>query len=728
MKFKKMLVLLGMILVIGAILAACSGNETTPAPDATAAPVVAPIPDTPYLAEWQGSGHADIASEPFRHWDAEDPAEVPTTCAKCHTSDGYRDFLGADGSEAGTVDIAVAADHAQGVQCIACHNAVTISKTSVVFPSGVEIKNIGDDARCMECHQGRESKVSVDAQIEKFAITDMDAIVAPIKDEQGEDVRFGFRNVHYYAAAATLYGGMTHGGYEYEGKTYDAKNTHVEGYATCTGCHDPHTLEVKINECANCHEDVATVEDLKNVRMVSSNPDYDGDGDAQEGMFYEIESLQATLMAEIQKYAKDTAGTGIVYDAAAYPYWFADADGDGAADQGDNGSVGYNTWTARLLKAAYNYQVSLKDPGAFAHGNKYIVQLIYDSVEDLGGDTSTLVRTDAGHFAGDTLPFRDWDFTEDGEPNYVVPFGCVKCHTAQGLPTFIKDGGTTVVTSTGTTSTTGVQSLPSSNGFLCSTCHNTEAFPERYTVASVVFPSGKSVSFGGKDADGNFIADDSNLCISCHMGRESTTSVNSALRGKEDDTVDAKIRFKNIHYFAAGATIFGGEVQGAYTYAGKEYVGQNMHASEEGKMNKCQDCHDVHALEPKIETCETCHNTTDPTTIRETDVDYDGDGDITEGIKGEVDTLAEALLAQLQMYAAANGGAIKYDTVAYPYFFGADDKAYAAWTPRLLRAAFNYQYSQKDPGAYVHNPKFVIQFLIDSIEDLGGDVSTYTRP
>ncbi|MEW6402203.1 MAG: polyheme membrane-associated cytochrome C, partial [Chloroflexota bacterium] len=80
-------------------------------------------------------------------------------------------------------------------------------------------------------------------------------------------------------------------------------------------------------------------------------------------------------------------------------------------------------------------------------------------------------------------------------------------------------------------------------------------------------------------------------------------------------------------------------------------------------------------------------------------------------------------------------------SASYPYFFndlngnGTVDpeeadraNAYNAYTPKLLKAAFNYQYSQKDPGAYVHNPKYVIQFLIDSIEDLGGDISTYTRP
>ncbi|MEY2818804.1 MAG: hypothetical protein RL275_2267 [Chloroflexota bacterium] len=734
MNLKKFLVLFGVLVVLGAVLVACGGTQPTEAGTeaATEEAPVAPIPDTPYLAEWQGSGHADVASEPFRHWDdaAENPDGVPSSCAKCHTSAGYQDFLGLDGSEAGKVDANVPAADAQGVQCVACHNSGTISKTTVVFPSGVEI-TAGDDVRCMECHQGRESKVSVDAQIEKFAATDMDAVVAPIKDDQGNDVFFGFRNVHYYAAAATLYGGMTHGGYEYEGMTYDAKNTHVDGYASCTGCHDPHTLEVKVEQCSLCHEGVATVEDLKTIRMVSSNPDYDGDGDVEEGMYYEIEGLQTALMAEIQKYAADKAGAAILYDSAAYPYWFADTNGNGTADEGEVAFPNsYKNWTPRLLKAAYNYQVSVKDPGAFAHGNKYIVQLLFDSIADLGGDTSTLARTDAGHFAGDTMPFRDWDLTEEGEPNYIVPFGCVKCHTADGLPTFLKAGGSVVVTGNGTTVTTGLTKMPSANGFKCSTCHNEEAWPERYSVASVTFPSGKTVSLGGKDADGKFVADDANLCILCHMGRESTTSMNNALRGKDVDVVDPAVRFKNIHYFAAGATLFGGDTMGAYQYEGKTYVGQNLHAGEdgEGKMNKCTDCHDVHALEPKVESCETCHNTTNPEEIRETEVDYDGDGDVEEGIKGEIDTLAEALFAEMQTYAAANGGPIEYNPAAYPYYFGADGKQYATWTPRLVKAAFNYQYSQKDPGAFVHNPKYIIQILIDSIEDLGGNVSTYTRP
>jgi len=547
----------------------------------------------------------------------------------------------------------------------------------------------------MECHQGRESKVSVDKAIADYNAVDApDAVPAPVNDRP-----FGFRNVHYYPAAATLYGGVVQGGYQYDGKTYDGKFRHVEGYDSCTGCHDPHTLQVKIDQCAFCHEGVTSVDDLKNIRMVSSASDYDGDGDTKEGIYYELQGLQDLLLAEIQKYAVNTAGAEIKYNPESYPYWF------GADDKA------YPNWTPRLLKAAYNYQLAQKDPGKFAHGGKYVIQLLIDSIEDLGGDVSALNRNDPGHFAGNTEPFRHWD--AEGE----VPAACARCHTAEGLPFFVKNG-------------VNIAAEPS-NGFMCTTCHNEEAWPERYVVASVKFPSGVEVSFGGKDAEGKFVADDGNLCLLCHQGRSSKVTVDGAIKSSGAADADSgpaegkRLGFSNIHYFAAGATLFGSEVQGAYMYDGKEYAGPfTAHP-----LNKCQDCHNVHALEPKVEACAGCHgNSTEVETYRIGDHDYDGDGDVTEGVKAELDTLAEALYAQIQAYAEGKGTPITYNPSAYPYFFGADGKGFAAWTPRLLKAAFNYQYYQKDPGAFVHNGKFIAQILIDSIADLGGDVSTYKRP
>ncbi len=43
-------------------------------------------------------------------------------------------------------------------------------------------------------------------------------------------------------------------------------------------------------------------------------------------------------------------------------------------------------------------------------------------------------------------------------------------------------------------------------------------------------------------------------------------------------------------------------------------------------------------------------------------------------------------------------------------------------------AAYNYQYAQKDAGAFAHDPKYLIRLLYDSIEHIGGDVSGVTRP
>ncbi|HMN59693.1 MAG TPA: hypothetical protein PJ988_04985, partial [Anaerolinea sp.] len=86
-------------------------------------------------------------------------------------------------------------------------------------------------------------------------------------------------------------------------------------------------------------------------------------------------------------------------------------------------------------------------------------------------------RDDAGHFAGNTEPFRHWD-GEEGE----VPGTCARCHTATGLPQFIKEG----VNITN----------HASNGFQCSTCHDTANFPGFLAVNDVTFPSGAKVTFG----------------------------------------------------------------------------------------------------------------------------------------------------------------------------------------------------------------------------------------
>lgn len=676
--------------------------------------------EPPYLAEyynqWVGSAHADSTAEAFNHWNSE--GEVAADCARCHSTPGYRDYVGADGSAFGSVE--AAAPIGTVITCDACHAPPATQLTTVTFPSGVELGETGDSARCMVCHQGRASTDSVNAKI-----SDLNLVDAP--DQVSADLKF--QNIHYFAAAATLYGGAARGGYQYDGMRYMGRNMHVEGFDTCAECHNPHTLEVRVELCANCHDDVESVDDLKDVRMAGSAVDFDGDGDDSEGMAGEIEGMQENLTQAMQAYSTQVAGVGIVYNPNAYPYFFNDTNGNGTADEDESVAAnGYATFTANLLRAAYNLQVSVKDPGAFAHNPQYILELLYDSTASLNAvltdpiDMSEMHRDAPMHFDPTAEAFNHWN--SDGE----IPGSCARCHSAQGLEVFIKNGVNVAE--------------PLTNGLLCTTCHTSLTDFTVREVTDVTFPSGAKLDFGE--------GDESNLCLACHQGRESTVSVNNAIRnaGVGDDEVSSKLAFRNVHYFAAGASIFGGEAQGAYQFAGKEYNGRNMHA--EDAPNTCTGCHRQHDGTIRLNKCDDCHDNVDTQedvfSIRMTEdvelIDYNGNGDAEEPIRDEIMTLEDALYAAIQSYATTTAGtAIAYSPASYPYFFvdgngngtvdpeeANNDNRYVTWTPNLLRAAYNYQYVQKDPGAFAHNPHYILQVLYDSIEAVGGDVSNYTRP
>ncbi len=713
-KIVKGVTLLAVLVLAGALLAGCAQTpEETPAPAPVATqacpePEVCPeLPEqvtVPFEEAWKNSPHADETAEAFRHWDEEDPAEVPADCATCHSSGGFLDFIGADGSEKFVTDANASIDTV--ITCETCHNQAAQSLDTVNFPSGVTLTGLGSEAVCMTCHQGRASKVQVE-----------EAIATAGVEEDTVSEELGFINIHYYAAAVSRYGTEVMGGYEYEGQAYDTLFEHVPGVTTCQDCHNPHSLELEIETCSHCHE-AETAEDLRDVREPSSFVDYDGDGDMEEGVYYEIEGLKAMLYDAMQAYSTEVAGTGLVYEAKAYPYFFVDTNADGEAGEEEaNFGNQFKAWTPRLLKAAYNFMTVSKDPGGYAHGGKYLIQLMHDSIASLNEQLSTPIdlsmaaRDDAGHFASASEAWRHWD--EEG----AVPASCAKCHTATGLPQFIHEG-------------TNITNQPTS-GLWCESCHNTAEFPAVYQVETVEFPSGAELGF----------ADDmnSNLCLNCHQGRASTGTINRAIAELGVDEVSETLGFSGVHYFAAGATLFGTEAKGVYEYDGKEYAGEFMHTNG---FSTCADCHEVHGLEVQAATCTGCHQVNDPKLIRlNLTEDYDGDGDAAEGVYGEIETMTEKLYAAMLAYSAESSTPIVYDGHAYPYFFvdtngdgaGSPDEVnygnqYKAWTPRLVKAAYNYQYANNDPGAFAHNAKYMLQVLYDSIQDIGGDVTGMIRP
>lgn len=154
--------------------------------------------------------------------------------------------------------------------------------------------------------------------------------------------------------------------------------SHPGSLTTCVGCHmgtdANHTWEPNLATCTACHGGTSFP-----TLGIGVSDSYD-----------EIQTLLPELLAQIQSYATNTIGVDIGYDAHAYPYFFVDTNGNGVIDP-DEANYGnkYNDFDANLLPAAYNYQVGQKDPCGYIHNADYIRQILFDSIEDIGGTPST---------------------------------------------------------------------------------------------------------------------------------------------------------------------------------------------------------------------------------------------------------------------------------------------------------------------------------------------------
>jgi hypothetical protein len=682
----------------------------------------------PIRAEWARSGHGDIAGEPWRHWD--DDGEISSRCAKCHGPQatdapppdvGLLEYLATGGNT-------MSAPLALGIDCVNCHQTFPTIYSNlakfglstgvlepVPFPSSEQASLYGPSNICVTCHLGRESGQTVQDEIDA---------------DDGEGP-YGFTNIHYYAAAASFFGGETVGGFQYPGEEYRPRNTfpsHPDSLSNCVGCHmtnaeggEMHTWIPAVDTCISCHGGTS-------FETLTGSPKTNHDN---------IQTLLPELYAAIQSYAADVIGLPIEYNGDRYPYWFDDEGGR------------YQSFDAQLLPAAYNYQVGLKDPNGFIHNGTYLQQLFYDSIVDLGGSTSVAVpgRGEysiegadigsalksqqwqiSGHAAAGEEPFRHWD--SDYEPDGYTPSGisasCTRCHSTPGFEEFAMGDSTT-----GTMPTTTVD---------CWSCHsNNDLFSNAETryddlgtnpaLEPVVFPSDDTATLGNA----------SNMCMGCHQGRSSGVDVDNATANTvvQAPTDYPSYNFINIHYFAAAATFFGSDVQGGYEYEGSTYRGQNtfvgLHTLDGRTLVDCIGCHmnasddpgdkQRHTFLPRVQDCNLCHS-----------------GGAFQDLSGspgdnfrEIEALKDDLLAAIQGYAVdglPQASPVIYDSHAYPYWFkdngqGANyGNRYQDFDFDMLTAAYNYQVASKDPAGYIHNGTYIEQLMWDSICLMGGDPST----
>jgi hypothetical protein len=302
-----------------------------------------------------------------------------------------------------------------------------------------------------------------------------------------------------------------------------------------------------------------------------------------------------------------------------------------------------------------------------------------------------------------------------------VPVACAACHSQPGFLDFLGVDG----------STPGRVDRPAAiNAPIgCASCHTSAA----HALDTVNFPSGVAVSGLGASA----------VCSVCHQGRQSGDAVAAATGNIGEDEVSGELAFINIHYGVAASVMHGADVRGGYHYPGRSYAGRFGHVPS---ASTCVDCHDPHTTRVATDSCMACHRGVENIReIRTRHADFDGDGDATGGIHAEIAGLQARLYEAIRTYAADVAGAPIVYAYSFPYFFIDPDgdgeiapedavmpNRYRNWTPRLLKAAYNYQVAAKDPGGYVHNPAYLLQLLHDSIESLSVrveiDISELRRP
>lgn len=305
---------------------------------------------TDQILDWALSGHGDATGDPWLHydWDGMDTVPAATnrqSCQRCHTATGSHNFLtDPDNYDAADNDFGfLSVGENQVLYCYGCHDGNgtdIIDPGSIPFPSGVSLSLPDGSNVCMSCHQGRESGATVDEAIAEGV------------DSSGT---FSFTNIHYFAAAASYFGSEAAGGYEYASKTYRGRNPFTaHGFVattktTCVGCHlrnnEDHNFKPEVNDCSGCHTGTS-------FSTLSGSPGTN---------YTKIETLKGELQAVL-------VASGVVFESG-YPYF-------------------RNLTTAAQLKGAYNWQVADKEPCGYIHNGIYIQQLLFDSIEDMGGTPS----------------------------------------------------------------------------------------------------------------------------------------------------------------------------------------------------------------------------------------------------------------------------------------------------------------------------------------------------
>ncbi len=345
-------------------------------------------------------------------------------------------------------------------------------------------------------------------------------------------------------------------------------------------------------------------------------------------------------------------------------------------------------------------------------------------------------------------PWSHYNWTCDAAANCgsMGPYGdrtsCQRCHTTTGFAAYadaLGSGNSALANAIfiGSQPPLAYNASFKPEMLECTGCHvdnrgtlrNPKAYKALYKIPIGGFPS-----IFPLNADGSYQYPDisaSNVCMPCHTGRGSGKSIHDLNTGRTGMTaVDfSSFGFPDAHYLTAGGTMFKGT---PYEYAGRNYVDPasfkhnqigTPSAPNTGSHGPCVGCHmdrpgmsGNHLFEPvstntttiivSSEICFNCH--------------AGSSTDFGVMVQDESDNYEFALAALENRLAVVSGFTF---TTGYPYFTtvnwlstGDTDTSGNTTGKNNLGAAFNMSLLHHEPGAYVHNSRYVKRVIYDSLD------------
>lgn len=313
---------------------------------------------------------------------------------------------------------------------------------------------------------------------------------------------------------------------------------------------------------------------------------------------------------------------------------------------------------------------------------------------------------------------------------------CIRCHSGIGYAQYVDPSNTIYPNWTAWATNAAAHHIT------CNACHDAQGYPTKDNqrlrkTGSVKLVSGSSTTYV---VDSTLDAGASATCITCHQGRESGGSVYKKFQSwTSPGPIDAydywgtisNFSFINPHYMPAGAVVFGlkGFEYSSMTYTAGNAFHQTMLCTGCHMANLSSENMGGHTMRPATSVCEECHGSVK--SFEEIGAFRDMDGD---GVLGRPMTEIDGLKTKIEDYLKSQG--IYYDSINYPYFWNDPtcrtnsnpDCRNKTWTVGQLEAAFNFQFVNKEGGAYVHNFRYAVQLLRDSYEKMTGTTLAGSRP